>query len=320
MRTRQAHKAREAWLDEVWREAGMEPLVGRRVGKVNGKWQLVSKGDERLEREFPKKGDSTCYTSCLLRIKLLRGEKLEDWQIYKALHSAIQKRGYDPDLAWKTRENRRTRKDDDEASTLQRMREFEKELEKEFPDEAYRLPCYFDAWKMKLWDPKEPKALKDRIDHDAESTRNRILPRRLVEREIRLLVEAAGRQIPALAGKAWYVLYGPAGKAYASFYGEEREKFGLREGGESDWKGVLGQKVPRFDNRIIDKCALMPRFNVCKVRSDEQRAQGERGTLPQEVTFLMKLKNMRVQRTPSLQNGLTADEISKVFDGYKDKG
>jgi CRISPR-associated endonuclease Csn1 len=83
---------------------------------------------------------------------------------------------------------------------------------------------------------------------------------------------------------------------------------------------VLGQKIPRFDNRIIEKCALMPRFNVCKVRSDEQKAHGERGILPQEVTFLMKLKNMRVQRNPKLQNGLTAEEITHVFNAYADKG
>lgn len=323
MRTRQAHKAREAWLDEVWKGAGLEPLVGRRVGKVDGKWRLVREGDERLEREFPAKGDTTCYTSCLLRIKLLRGEKLEPWQIYKALHSAIQKRGYDPDIAWKTRESRRTRKedkDDDEAGTLERMRAYERVLAEMSPDPEHHLPCYFDAWKMGLWDPKQPEELKDRIDHHAESTRNRILPRHLVVREIRLLVEAAGRLIPALEGKAWYVLYGPAGKAYASFYKDEREQFKLREGGESDWQGVLGQKIPRFDNRIIDTCALMPRFNVCKVRSDEQKAQGERGTLPQEVTFLMKLKNMRVQRGSQNPDGLTAAEIVEVFEGYKEKG
>ena len=105
MRTRQAHKAREAWLDEVWKAAGLEPLVGRRVGKVDGKWQLIQAGDPRLEREFPAKGDTTCYTSCLLRIKLLRGEKLEEWQIYKALHSALQKRGYGR-VPWASREVR----------------------------------------------------------------------------------------------------------------------------------------------------------------------------------------------------------------------
>ena len=35
-RTRQAHKAREAWLDEVWRAAGQEPLAGN----MRGVWAL----------------------------------------------------------------------------------------------------------------------------------------------------------------------------------------------------------------------------------------------------------------------------------------
>ena len=103
-RTREAHKAREHWLRQVMQKAGIKPLTGRRTEKVNGQWRLAPESAEqrlnreRLEREFPKRGDDTCYTSCLLRIRLLRGEKLEPWQIYKALHSAIQRRGYDPDL------------------------------------------------------------------------------------------------------------------------------------------------------------------------------------------------------------------------------
>lgn len=326
MRTRQAHKARESWLDEVWKAAGLVPLVGRRVGKVDGKWQLIHEGDQRLEREFPAKGDTTCYTSCLLRIKLLRGEKLEDWQIYKALHSAIQKRGYDPNIAWKTRETKHIQKkegEDDEQGTLERMHAFEKELLEMSPTkEDHRLPCYYDAWKMGLWNPSAPEVLRDRIDHDAGSKRKVIVPRTLVEREIRLLVEAAARQIPALTGKADLVLHGPAGKAYASYYPELRVKYQLREGGMNDWQGVLGQKIPRFDNRIIEKCVLMPRFNVCKVevRLDKEGKAYPESLLASEVTFLMKLKNMRVQRAPTVQNGLTAQEIAAIFDDPKVKG
>src|SRR5438045_7225162 len=81
-RTREAHKAREQWLDEVMLRAGIEALKGRRTLKVDGKWQAApetetqKKSRELLEREFAEPGDPTCYTSCLLRIKLLRGEKL----------------------------------------------------------------------------------------------------------------------------------------------------------------------------------------------------------------------------------------------------
>ena len=273
-RTRQAHKAREAWLDEVWRAAGQVPLRKRTVGKndVTKKWELKHPADERLEREFPAKGDTTCYTSCLLRIKLLRGEKLEPWQIYKALHSAIQRRGYDPDIPWKAKESRRREQGEDEkeeAGTRARMEHFTAELKAMFPTrEDCQLPCYFDAVRMGLCDPAQPDALRERIDCHAESTRDQVVPRWLVEKEIRLLADAAGKQIAGLADKANFLLWGQALKPYASYDLATRKQFGLREGGANDWQGVVGQKVPRFDNRIIDKCSLIPRLNVCKIKTD----------------------------------------------------
>src|ERR1035438_7878904 len=66
-RTRQAHKAREQWLEKVMREAGIEVLHGRNYNAA-GNWKAGEPADERLEREFAKSGDSICYTSCLLRI------------------------------------------------------------------------------------------------------------------------------------------------------------------------------------------------------------------------------------------------------------
>ena len=271
-RTRLAHKAREAWLDEVMRAAGIEPLKGRRVtwNEQTKKWD-VTPGDEKLEREFAKDGDDTCYTSCLLRIKLLRGEKLEPWQIYKALHSAIQRRGYDPNIPWKTREQRRSEKpEDEEGKTLTRMQEFEKSLEAMAPaKKQFHWPCYFDAWKMGLWNPDKPTDLNLKQDCQAQTTRNQIVPRKLVEAEVRALVDAAAKQVPGLKGKADYLLFGPPLRSYASFYAEERKKHGLREGGANDWQGVVGQKIPRFDNRIIGKCVLIPRLNVCKVRKGD---------------------------------------------------
>ena len=156
-RTRQAHKAREAWLDEVWTAAGLEVLRGRQVeyvggwevqkrkrvkGKiklkkkiVGGQWMLAASGDPRLERELAPPGDDrTCYTSCLLRIKLLRGEKLEPWQIYKAFFSAIQSRGYGP-VPWeRQRKGQREATSADEeaafAAAHRRWQDFLEELEK----------------------------------------------------------------------------------------------------------------------------------------------------------------------------------------------
>jgi CRISPR-associated endonuclease Csn1 len=298
------------------KEARFEILTPRNYD-IKGKFKAGKVGDQRLEREFAEPGDRTCYTSCLLRIRLLRGEKLEQWQIYKALHSAIQRRGYDPDIPWKTQSQSKeaTEKDgDDEAGTEARMKDFEKQLVAMSPSHPeYQFPCYFDAWKMGLWDPKQPKLLRDRIDCHAESTRNQIIPRKLVENEIRKLVESASKFYPQLKGKADYLLYGPSGIPYASHDSALRQKYGLKQGGVSDWQGVLGQKIPRFDNRIIGKCILIPRLNVCKIRTDENGNIHPQSRLAAEVTFLMKLKNMRLQRLGS-ESQLSASEIKAIFE------
>lgn len=318
-RTRQAHKAREAWLDEVMCAAGIEPLHGRRVtwNEAAKKWD-VKLGDPRLEREFPADGDSTCYTSCLLRIQLLRGEKLEPWQIYKALHSAIQRRGYDPSVPWKTRAQRKAdKRDDDDAGTMARMQEFERHLEEMAPAKPeFQWPCYFDAWKMGLWNPQRPLELKTRIDCHAQSTRRQVVPRKLVEKEVRALVEAAAKFYPKLKERANYLLHGTPGKAYASYFAEERKKHHLREGGANDWHGVMGQKIPRFDNRIIGKCVLIPRLNVCKIRTDDKGDLLPQSRPAAEAVFLMKLKNMRFQTGKGVR-GLSAKEIGEIFNDPK---
>jgi CRISPR-associated endonuclease Csn1 len=324
-RTRQAHKAREQWLEKVMRDAGIEVLKGRQVGKVDGKWAETAKGDPRLEREFSAPGDDTCYTSCLLRIKLLRGEKLEPWQVFKAFHSAIQRRGYDKDIPWKKRESRSVKKDgnDEDAGTEKRMLDFELTLAKMAPGKTeYQFPAYFDAWKMGLWNPVKPDEMKSRTDCRAESTRNQIVSRQRVEDEIRAMVAGAAKHYPVLAGKADYLLYGPTGTSYASTKPAVHKKYPklkLRAGAVTDWQGVLGQKIPRFENRILNDCALIPRLHVCRNPSRaEFKELAEDKLLPAQVTFLMKLKNMRVEeKTPQRkQRGLTAAQINEIFEKY----
>ena len=271
-RTRLAHKAREQWLEKVMRDAGIEVLKGRQIGKVDadgkiipkelwhktkGKWIETAKGDPRLEREFPAPGDDTCYTSCLLRIKLLRGEKLEPWQVFKAFHSAMQKRGYGK-VAWAAREQKRQGRSEEEIDKALAKKDpaykaaveaWSKIFKQEISDTRYHYPAYFDAAKMGLWKPGPPESFQARTVCQAQSTRNVRFDRADVEKEIRALVDGAAKYYPALAGKADYLLYGPAGKAYASYYPDLRKEFDLKEGGENDWQGVLGQKIPRFDTR-----------------------------------------------------------------------
>jgi len=143
-RTRTAHRERERWLQQIWAAAGLPLLYGRNRDGRTGEWKAGEKADRRLEQEFAEPGDDTCYTSCLLRIKLLRGEKLEEWQIFKALHSAIQRRGYER-IPWAEKEARRAgktpedlekeeqKKDPDYVAALNRWREFKTQVPPPIP-------------------------------------------------------------------------------------------------------------------------------------------------------------------------------------------
>ena len=217
-RTREAHKAREAWLNEVWQTAGLDPLTGRTVKFVNGKWQRAEETESQkinslqLQREFPPKGDSTCYNSAILRIKLLSGEKLEPWQIYKALRSSIQKRGYGQ-VPWANRElgkkeisleqaEKELKKQDEELAkkdpayrhTLEAWPAFKKSVSDDF-----HFSCYYDAMQMGLWHPSAPKVLGERITCNAASTRNIRFDRIDIEREVYALASSAVAQLPQLA-------------------------------------------------------------------------------------------------------------------------
>lgn len=332
MKTREAHRAREERLRSICAEAGIEVLAAKRVGRTSDgkRWQVTQPADERLTREFPPHSGpekDTCYTSCLLRIKLLQGEKLAPWQVFKALHSAIQRRGYDPAPAWiSSRTAKRNEKNDEDMVTAQRMSAYRDVLEQMAPGASkYHYPCYLDAYRMGLWNPAKPREVQLRIDHRTEPARNRgeegaiVAPRQLVIDECRALLEAASKQFPKLAGRADEILFGAGGVPYASYNPALRRQLKLRQGGGGDWAGVLGQKVPRFDNRIIAKCALIPRLNVCK-NENRLNPAGQiapESLLPAEVTFLLKLKNVRVEVGTGETRGLTASEISQIFTDPK---
>lgn len=313
MRTRKAHKAREKWLERCLLEFGIEPLKRREVGIVNGRWMLISKGDERLEREFPPDGEEICYNAIALRCKLLLGEKLESWQIFKALNSAIQNRGYDENIPWKESDVSLPKKDDDDyAKKLSQYSREKGELLESFEDgEKYDYPCFFKAYKMGLWSPENPERVEIRIGNDAQKAKGYVIPRKDVEREFESLVEAASKWHPAMKGKAMYIMYGIAETPYASFKPALRKKFDLKRGAESDWT-ALGQKIPRFDNRIIDKCRLIPRLNVCKIRPLSE-ARGEGDLLHYEITLSLKLLNLRFFRNSNVES-LSFEEFKAAFE------
>lgn len=347
IRTRDAHKKREQWWREQAKKAGVEVLE---TGHLNPDGAFI-KPDERISRQFSEGNDKTIYASCLLRVALLQGKKLGGWQIFKAVWSAIQRRGYDADLPWKrevkrnvsdaepsvttaSKENTREKNDEsdngekDERENLDAVRNYQQELEKVFKDERYRLPCYYEAYRLGIWDPRNPSKLDGKLGSNPEPARNKdnrtslIPPRALVAKELLAMLTQASKQYPKLKDKVRYVLYGPGEEEYTSY---KNEKYAHYRGTEWDAQGLLSQKIPRFDNRIISKCALIPRFNVCcaKIRKDKNGNIIPESTLPSEVTFLLKLKNIRYTDTTTTTRGKTEKPLSpaalkELFNTYND--
>ncbi len=305
-RTREAHKAREAVLESLWRSIGKEPLQRKRFTKTKdakGKREFIkTKADNRLEREFPAKGDDTVYTSCLLRIMLLEGQPMADWQIYKALHASIQRRGY-AKVPW-AKETQQDKPDEEDKVPKKKIKEFDADLRKMTRDEHYHLPCYYDAWKMGLWD-ENTHTITAKRQYDSgkvpERARGYNASRELVTTEITDLLECAAEQIPQLKEHL------TPDKMDQLLYGEQSNAIDTRYPSAKKIDGVLGQKYPRFKNRIVSKCALLPRLNVCK---------GEK-QLAIEVGFLLRLVNWRYEKEDEQGNkivaSLTGKELIKKF-------
>lgn len=288
-RTLDAHKAREKFFNDLWKSCNLE---------------VLKKEDEKYKKEFPNKNDNAIYTSCLLRIALLQNHKLEQWQIYKALHNAFQRRGYDVNVAWATNT-------DDDKKNTEYMSKYTKQNDIELiNNDNYKYPCYYDALRLGLWVEDKPNEFKSSIPMDnviKVRTNGLVAPRGLVEKELRQLWLNAQKQIPQLQNiDADYFLYGDYRQAYGSFNAKEFKKY---RGTEKDWQGVLGQKIPRFDNRIIMKCKLMPKRNVCKANTVENVS----------LVLLMKLKNLRFTITNGEKCILDASVIRQIFANWLEK-
>lgn len=317
-RTRQAHRAREQWWRTCAKEAGLEVLQSAQP-TLDGTNAVP---DERMLREFAKKGDDTLYTSCLLRIALLQGRKLLPWQVYKAVWSALQHRGYDAHVPWGSDAKRIEHKREAGEELTAREKKILQDMQKEAASsnlymqavqalpEEYRYPCYYEAWKLGLWDFSQPEVLQRELcpypiaARNKEGTESLVAPRKLVEKELLALLQKAAEQYPALKGREMFVLYGPSQKAYAAV--TDRAAYGQYRGKEWEWQGILGQKTPRFDNRALLSCRLIPRFHVCKAEAK----------INLEAVFLLNLKNMRFTLGNDTAAFLSAAQIREVYEQY----
>ncbi|MDD3593816.1 MAG: HNH endonuclease domain-containing protein [Candidatus Gastranaerophilales bacterium] len=289
-KTLQAHKEREIFFYNLWKDAGLTPL---------------DKSDKKFTKEFTAKSEEVIYNSTLLRIALLQNKPLEEWQIYKALHSAFQRRGYDADLPWK---NSKTKDEEDNKELVEKYtKQGDAELIK---NEEYKYPCYYEAIRLGLWDEANSTELKKHIPlQGAIKVRDTkfVAPRSMVVKELTKLWENAQLQLPQLNHiSVEYFLYGEYEAAYGSFLIPEFKKF---RGTRRDWQGVLGQKIPRFDNRIIMKCKLLPKRNVCSANTIENVS----------LVLLMKLKNLRFTNILNEKQKLTAEEIKLIYENWLQK-
>ncbi len=284
MRTLEAHRAREEWFNELWQKHGLN---------------VLDKNDDKFKREFASKNDDTVYNSTLLRIALIQGRKLEQWQIYKALHSAFQRRGYDINIAWAN--GTKDEKENEEAVKKYCCIDGVEIIN----SNEYKYPCYYDALLLGLWEESNPYELKRSIGLNPKKVRTagRVAPRELVVKELTKLWLEAKKQLPQLEKiSVEEFLYGEYKEAYGSY---KNPKWIRYRGTKRDWQGVLGQKIPRFDNRIISKCRLMPKRNVCSSGTIESIS----------LTLLMQLKNLRfIDNETNEQRRLAPYEIKKIYE------
>ena len=302
-RRKRSHKEREKILESFWlKNVGKEGFLQRKsFKKENGKWIKQTEADVRLEKEFPGKDeDDITYASSLLRIQLLEGKKLEKWQIYKALHASIQRRGYDKNVPWKDQEAENKRKKKNDTSEVDKSPEeakkkngtpkdkdpeeeadnFEKDIQEKIKDKKYHYPCYFDAYQMGLWDNERGIIAIRQNESNIKGKSDYTAPREYVEKELADLLKAASKQIPQLkphveGDNLTYLLYGK----------KEENSLSDKYPSEKKIDGLLAQKYPRFNNRIVSKCCLIRRLNVCKSSKK----------LAIEVGFLLRLCNFRYE-------------------------
>lgn len=289
-RTLNAHKARESFFDKIWLDCGQV---------------VLDKNDLKFTKEFATKKDNTIYNSCLLRIALLQNKKLEKWQIYKALYNAIQRRGYDPNLAWKSAQTT------DDKENLELVKKYTQENGIELiNDEEYQYPCYYDATRLGMWKEDSPELLMPFVpqkNYNKVRITNYVAPRNLVEKELKQLWINAQKQISELNKySAEEFLYGEYREAYGSYVNPDYRQY---MGTQRDWQGVLGQKIPRFDNRIISKCKLLSKRNVCKANTIENVS----------LVLLLKLKNLRVTNAIGEKVRLSPVDIKTIYENWLEK-
>ncbi|MCX7977747.1 MAG: hypothetical protein N2578_01955 [Bdellovibrionaceae bacterium] len=310
-RTRMAHRAREYHWWQIAKEAGIPVPF-----KYNE--ERLKKGDYRIEIDDPeafRRFRSQTVPSVALRIKLLEGESLTGEEIFKAIHNAIQRRGYTENVPWLAeigdetkpiRDLNEKKKSSKDAKEFAEKRSLYQSKISEFP-EKFRLPCYVYASLMGIWTKEEGLNLSIFSESTSSSERkasNKIVAAREdVLKELRMLLEKARQKYPKLDIDRALGL-------------EPNEKIKKGKPGYEDvlryyqgHKSLLGQKFPKFENRAVGSCRVIPRFKVAKKNCPEFV----------EFYYLQSFKNLSVQNTASEKVSLSAEQVVHLMQKFKDK-
>lgn len=357
-RTRQFHKARLTWLKRQWEQTGLTALAPNSPA-----WSV--------EYQAGKYASGVLLRCALLMGKTAHpdGTPFTDADLFKALYSAVRKRGYG-DVVWKTtsnkpkneekikkKESELTQEEKDEKANKERSASYLKEMAT-YTTEHYFHPCFMEAARLGLWDMGAPTVLQELLENKAgfEPIRgeNLVAPRELRRAEFEALfgkIQQVRPQLQAIDVKTWmdgetqtpFISYfaGRRGtaerfKSLSKFRGSNRTYHDPET--PFDWQGVFNQKVPRFDNRIIAKCAVFGDYhqfkdgklvivkgrNVC--REKIKNPTKYEYTLAKDVKMLKALHNLRfpvkidkagVEVIDKRQ--LTHKEFIELWENFKDK-
>jgi CRISPR-associated endonuclease Csn1 len=335
-RTRRFHKARLTWLKCQWEQTGLTALAPNSPA-----WSM--------EYQAGKYASGILLRCALLMGKTAHpdGTPFTDADLFKALYSAVRKRGYG-DVVWKTtsdkpkneekikkKESELTQEEKDEKANKERSASYLKEMAT-YTTEHYFHPCFMEAARLGLWDRIHPAKLETHLKNKAgfEPIRgeNLVAPRLLRIEEFEALfakIQALRpRQLANINPRNWaegrilLPFSDKTQRGFASYYATAKKEKLRIEGFSAylekqlkdvrqcrgskrsdpkgdpetpfDWQGVFNQKVPRFDNRIIAKCAVFSSRNVCKAEEP----------LAKDVKILLALKNMTFEVNTVLPDGL----------------
>lgn len=310
IRSRKHKKTRELWFWSQIDELGLPVL--KTFDKKNGFISI----DKRLHSEFGKKGDPTIYASCALRVMILEGriEELEDWQISKAMYSLLKRRGYDSDIPWKNSENYEEDDKEEEEVVEGALRLFDENLANLGLAKKRQLPSYLEAIKLKVLNPKTLKIVSHQT-HESEPFKYSLkglnkanlkiesayfTPRAQRLLEARVILTEIAKRYPQL--DPLKMMFGRHRIPYASYAKN------LPRGRDRDLEGIFGIKIPRFDNKSLSKCLLMP----------ERYTTGKNHPLFRKYVYLTQIRNLRVIDQNENERPLTHPEY-KSFQEYAKK-